>query len=258
MAEVRLRLDKESDIVRRIPFIIKFLSRDYTIRFIGKRRIDPRQLYSTESCLESDKLGLVLRAVLYENYDAPIIVILGYMGRLYIFDGHHRSRVALWLNKYVDAYLLQAPSYKPRIQKPLYKTPIVNPPVAPSNTVINTWKHMVNIITFLELKHNTLARIMRACIRINELIATQPLTKPVTRLYNPKTDPPILVYEYDGKYYVIDGHTRVCSALITGLECIESIIFTFNKPIGIIKISKYFGEPAFTHSYCYKRSLRKS
>ncbi len=257
MAFSRLKLDTWRDIERRIPYIIKFLSRDYTLRFAGKRRLNPRRLYSTESGLESDKLGIVLKAMLYEGYDAPIIAILGYMGRLYIFDGHHRSRVSLWLDKLVDAYLIEAPSYKPRIMIPLKDTPIVNPPVTPNDPAAATWKHMINIIGFLEARHKSIAKLWREQVSIGNLIATQPLAKPVTKLYGPDV-PPVLVYKYYDKYYVVDGHTRVCAALLSGCNKVEAIVFTLNKPIGLIETSKYFGEPRFTSSYCYKKTFEKT
>lgn len=251
----RLKLDTWRDVERRIPFIIRFFSTDYTVRLIGKRRLDPKRLFSTESGLESDKLGIVLKAMLYEGYEAPVVVILGYMGRLYIFDGHHRSKVSLWLRRYVDAYLIEARSYKPRITVPLKSTPIINPPTTPQDPVIATWKHMVNIIGFLETRHKSIARLWRERIRVDKLIATQQLIKPAVKVYDTKT-PPILVYKYKGKYYVIDGHTRVCAALSSGIAEVEAVVFTLNKLIGIVKTSRCLGEPKFTNQYCHGETSR--
>lgn len=245
----RLRLDTRRDIERRIPFILRYLGREYTVKLVGYRRLDPLRLYSTESALESDKLGLVLRAVLYEGYDAPIIAILGYGGRLYIYDGHHRSRVYLWLERLVDAYLIEARGYRPRISIPLAKTPVINPPQRPSGEV-SVWMHMVNVIFFLERRHNILARVWRERIPVERLHATQPLAKPVTKPYD-KATPPILAYWFDGEYYVVDGHTRVCSALLSGRTHVDAIVFTLHKKIGLIRTSEALGKPRFSKEYCH-------
>jgi len=244
----RLKLDTRRDIERRLPYIVKRFSREYTVKFLGVKKLDPKRLHSTETGLESDKLGLVLKAVLYEGYEAPVIVILGAGGRLYIYDGHHRSKVNLWLDKLVEAFLIEVRGYKPRIAIPLSKTPVINPPYSPPEPIL-TWKHMVNIIWFLESRHNILARVWREEIDIEELYATQLIVRYNKRLIS-KEIPPVLVYYYDNKYYVIDGHNRVCAALASGKKRIESIVFTLNREIGLVKTSEALGRPRFNKQYC--------
>ncbi|MCD6488426.1 MAG: ParB-like nuclease domain-containing protein [Desulfurococcales archaeon] len=248
----RLRLDSWRDIESRLPKITRMLNLRYSVRFLGKRRLDPRRLYSTEPGLESDKLGLVLYSMLYRGYDAPIVTVLGYGGRLYIIDGHHRARAALWLERLVDSYLIEARAYKPRVTMPLEKTPIINPPETVSEYV-HVLRHIVNIIYFLEKSHGVRARVWRDVIRIEDLYATQPLSKPVREKWHEEMLPP-LVYRWGKEYYVVDGHTRVCSALLAGLEVVDAIVFTLNKEIGLVKTSHSIGSPRFNHSYCRKKN----
>ncbi len=248
----RLILDSERDVIRRLNYFLKIFNRRYSMRFIGKKSILPHILYSTQHGLESDKLGLVLYNILYRKYYAPIIVVRGHGGRLYILDGHHRARAYLWLRELVDAYIIEAIAYKPRYSIILSKTSIINPPVTYGEPV-RSLRHMVNIICFLEKSHRVIARVWRERVGFDKLYATQPLVKPVSSPLTKDTPPP-LIYRLGDEYYVVDGHTRVCASLLYGESIVDSIVFTLNCIVGLIKTSESLGKPRIDYSYCMKSS----
>ena len=247
----RLSLIKEYMVEKRLYDIKRLLSRKYSVRFIGKKSLRPDILYSTESSLESDKLGLVLKAILFDKYYAPIIVVRGKEGKLYILDGHHRARVYLWLRELVDAYLLEALAYSPRVSVPLKDIDIVNPP-GNIGEPYRTLRHMVNIIHFLEQRQGLLARVWRERIYIHSLYATQPIVR-VREKFSEELKIPPLIYRYKDEYYVVDGHSRICSILLAGWDMVDSIVFTFTKEIGLMKTCHALGMPKFTIDFCSRR-----
>ena len=223
----RLMLIDERIVKGRLYEIKRLLSRQYSVRFVGKRSLRPDILYSTESGLESDKLGLVLKAILFDKYYTPIIVIRGKEGKLYIIDGHHRARVYLWRRELVDAYLLEALAYSPRVSVPLRDTAIVNPPVNIGEPY-RTLRHMVNIIHFLEQRHGLIARVWRERVYIHNLYATQPIVRGLEKSSKELSIPP-LIYRYRDNYYVLDGHSRICAIMLSGRDAVDSIVFTISK-----------------------------
>ena len=244
----RLKLIEERIVERRLYEIKRLLSRQYSVRFIGKKSLRPDILYSTESSLESDKLGLVLKSILFDKYYAPIIVIRGKHGKLYILDGHHRARVYLWLRELVDAYLLEALAYTPRVSVPLRDIAIVNPPVNVGEPY-RTLRHMVNIIHFLEKRHGLIARVWRERIYIHSLYATQSIVRMMERSSKEPSIPP-LIYRYKNEYYVLDGHSRICAIMLSGWDMVDSIVFTLSREIGLIKTCYALGKPKFTKEFC--------
>ncbi len=214
----------------------------------GEKILNPAGLYTTQRYLESDKLGIVFRETLLYGYNAPIIVVRGRHGRFYIIDGHHRAKVALWIRSLVKAFVLNIPSYHRGSAVPISAIKVINPPNTVHEPIIDTWRHMVNIISFLERKHSRTPRVWFETLEITSLYATQPyvshmIPKDIFR-------EPILVYEHMGEYYVIDGHTRACARLMSGEEKAESVVFTLNEEIGIMKSAVKIGMPIIDRDYC--------
>ncbi|ABN69310.1 ParB domain protein nuclease [Staphylothermus marinus F1] len=243
----RLRLSSRRDVERRLREIIWILKDKYkTIQYIGEKTLDPITLYSTQKYLESDKMGLVLKEVLFHGYDSPIIVIRGSMSRYYIIDGHHRARVMLWLRRRVKSLILNIPGYKPRVSIPIWEIELFNP-LEKISSWLNTWRHMVNIIHFIEKKHGGIAYIWKDKLVIRELITTQKIVPPPSRKI---VEEPILVYNYNKEYYVIDGHTRACTKLLRGEESILSVVFTLEKKIGLVDTAIRLGKQKFSGEIC--------
>ncbi|MCD6301499.1 MAG: ParB N-terminal domain-containing protein [Staphylothermus sp.] len=243
----RLKLSSRRDVERRLHEIIWILRDKYRdVRLVGEKRLDPYILYSTQRYLESDKLGLVLKEVLYRGYYVPITVVRGRDSKYYVIDGHHRARVYLWLRVKINAYVLDVPAYDPREKYHVWEIDLINP-----NEVIpkwlSIWKHMVNIIHFLEKNHRRIARLWREKLPIRKLIPTE---KIYYREVPSEINEPILVYYYDDEYYVVDGHNRVCTNLYRGINDIEAVVFTLDTTIGLIETSKKIGLREFNLETC--------
>lgn len=243
----RLKLSSRRDVERRLREIIWILKDRYlNIRYIGEKALDPNILYSTQKYLESDKLGFVLREILFHGYDAPIIVIRGIMSRYFVIDGHHRAKVMLWLRRKIKALVLDIPSYQPRLSIPIWEIDLLNLHQKVCDW-LNVWRHMVNIIHFIERKHSRIAHIWRDKIYIRELVPTQKMMPLISRRI---VDEPILTYYYNGEYYVIDGHTRACMKLLQGKDVISSVVFTLDKKIGLVDTALKIGKKRFSEEIC--------
>ncbi|MEM3926683.1 MAG: hypothetical protein QXU13_03760 [Desulfurococcaceae archaeon] len=236
----RLILATRRNVITRLEHFLVFLRDKYPdARLIGERYIDPTSLLFTQEYLESDKLGLVLKKTLLERYTAPIIVIMGHAGKLYVIDGHHRALVYAWIREKTPAFVINIPSYRPINQYSIIDVKLLNPLDTPLELL--TWRHMVNIIRFLELVHKTLAKVWFDKLEITRLIPTQVLYKAERVLNRRSSVDPILTYQFGDEYYVIDGHTRVCNKLVKGGGEIESVVFTLGVEIGIVRNARLIG-----------------
>ncbi len=106
---------------------------------------------------------------------------------------------------------------------------------------------MVNIIHFLEKKHDRISRVWKEKLLIKKLLPTE---KIYYREMPSEIREPILVYYYNNKYYVIDGHNRVCSKLLRGMEDIEAIVFTLDTMIGLVNTAEKIGLRKFSFETC--------
>ncbi len=246
----RLRLSTRKDSIKKLHEIIDLLGIKYSgIKCTGIKELDPFNLYATQPVLESDKLGLVLYLVLFKKYDAPAIVVHNNRGKYYILDGHHRARVHIWIRKKLPAHLIYVPAYKPRISNPLCITDVINPPSGTPDEILPL-RHMVNTIVFLEKMHGIIARIWKEEPLIKILKPTQPPSE-IQGIFDEMHSPlPILVYDYLGSKYVVDGHKRACKALLQGIDKIKAITFTLHTDIGLIRVGEYIGYDSFDEKYC--------
>lgn len=238
------------DVERRFRELTDFYRLLYrTVVVVGKKTLDPSTLYLTQEYLESDKLGLVLRETLLRGYEAPIIAVRGFDG-IYVLDGHHRVLVNAWLGRSVMGLTLFIPEYKPRIKLSLLDIKVINP--AETREDILNWKHMVNIIHFIEKRHGKLARAWLQRVGIATLVPTQPVsgTEEPRRMGRDKEDTPILCYLYEGLCYVLDGHHRVCNSLQAHKSTIDALVFTLGVEIGTVKTSRELGLRKFDTDYC--------
>lgn len=246
----RLRLVSRREVERRVEELLSFYRELFSrVMFIGERVYDPVELMFTQEYLESDKLALVLRAMLLEVYNAPIIVVIGGDGVPYVVDGHHRALVSGWLRRRIIGYTLLIPDYKPRVLRTLLNIDIINPPEIPE--YLACWRHIVNIIRFLEKQHNVFAEMWLENLLIEKLRPTELLVTGKREQLVIHPDCPILVYHLRDEYYVIDGHHRVCNMIKKGVKHILSLVFNLrDEEIGIIKTTKKIGYSSFIDE-CY-------
>ncbi len=247
---LRLRLSTHRDSIKKLREIIDLLGMRYGgIKYTGIKELDPFNLYATQPVLESDKLGLVLYLVLFKKYDVPVIVVHNNRGEYYILDGHHRARVHIWLRKKLPAHLIYVPAYRPRISNPLCITDVINPPSGTPEEILPL-RHMVNTIVFLEKMHGIIARIWKEEPLIKTLKPTQPPSE-IPRTHDDMYSLlPILVYDYLGSKYVVDGHKRTCKALLQGIDKIQAITFTLHTYLGLIRVGEHIGYDLFDEKYC--------
>lgn len=245
----RLRLASRRDVERRVVELLDFYRSEYgSCVFIGERSYTPHNLYFSQSYVESDKLGLVLKAVLFNGYRVPIIVVVGDKATQYVVDGHHRSIVYAWLGWRIPGLTIIVPKYKPRLMKTILDLELLNPPDTPSE--LACWRHIVNTVRFLEKQHGLYARIWLESIDIGKLKPTEP------PIISPRPHPtslhcPILVYKYGEDYYVVDGHHRVCLKLLEHSESIPALVFTIGgREIGLIRTARRINQREFNASYC--------
>ncbi|MEM0003865.1 MAG: chromosome partitioning protein ParB [Desulfurococcaceae archaeon] len=216
--------------------------------FLGQRVYDPRTLLLTQEYLESDKLALVLRSVLFEGYNVPIIVITGKNGKHFVVDGHHRVLVYAWLRRRVLGYTLLIPKYSPRVARTLLEVNVINPINTPVE--LFCWRHIVNTTRFIEKQHGILAEVWFEEIPITKLKPTEPPIHGSPKPHESSLNCPILVYKLNNEYYVIDGHHRVCVKLLAGEKNISSLVFTLGKEIGLVRTARTIGCIEFNEEYC--------
>ncbi|MGB9827624.1 MAG: nuclease, partial [Thermosphaera sp.] len=103
----RLKLSDRRDVERKTLHTLSLLNmKNLSPVIMGEGFVNPFELYTTQTHIEADKLGLVLQKTLFESYDVPIIVVIGKNAYKYIIDGHHRALVSLWMRKHVRAVLI--------------------------------------------------------------------------------------------------------------------------------------------------------
>jgi len=86
----RLKLSDRRDVDRKVLHVLSILKmKGFSPVIMGEGFVDPFELYTTQTHIEADKLGLVLQKTSFEAYDVPIIVLIGEHAYKYIIDGHH-------------------------------------------------------------------------------------------------------------------------------------------------------------------------
>lgn len=247
----RLRLATRRDVERKLLNLIDFYREVYRdVVLLGERLYNPLNLVLTQDYLESDKLALVLRSVLLEGYVAPVIVVVGEGGEHYVVDGHHRVLVNAWLRRNIQSYTLMVRRYRPRTRKTLLSIDVINPHDTPEDLLC--WRHAVNTIRFLEKEHNILARVWIEKLPVTMLMPTQPsYSIGDTEVTTGSEYCPVLVYKVNDRFYVVDGHHRVCKAIYKEEGFVDSLVFTLEDiEVGLVKTARKLGLNGFTHEYC--------
>lgn len=246
----RLKLASRRDVEHRLEVLVSFYKERYgDVFFLGEKVYDPRSLVFTQDYLESDKLAIVLKAVLLEGYNVPIIVVSGKNGERYVIDGHHRVLVHAWLRQKVLGYTLLIPKYKPRVARALLEVNTVNPLNTPAE--LFCWRHIVNTIRFIERQHGTLADVWLEALPIKLLKPTEPPIYGSPSPHELSLKCPVLIYKFNDEYYVVDGHHRVCTKLLADEKEVSAIVFTLgDKEIGIVKTARTIGCVEFNKKYC--------
>ncbi len=191
--------------------------------------IPVENLFSTEPFFERTKLGLVLRAILLENYQAPIAV-LNESNRFLLIDGHHRAYV-YWLTgkKYVHAVIIRVTTLTYNTQRKTWKfweMRLFNDKI-PDNPLERLWRFMAGVIHFYTKEYKGIFRLRLEYTPLDKLIPTQPFVE-FDRIIGVKKnrliEEPILCLEKNGRKYILDGHARSLILFEQGAARIKALI----------------------------------
>jgi len=196
------------------------------------------RLSPTEPFLENDKLAVVFRKVIVEDYSVPIVVLKD--GEVFfIIDGHHRAFIDKKLGKSrIQSYVLSLPSaHLSKRQWFSLDCLEIGEVVQIEDPELNTWARILKLLKYYEKIYKVPFQMRQLNIRIDELVPTQPVIEE-ERLY-PLREPsvPIACLESGGRYYILDGHVRSLSARLLGQSTISAIIL-WSKEINRFGVEK--------------------
>ena len=200
------------------------------------------RLYPTEDFLENDKLALVFKKIVMEDYDVPIIGV-EHGHDYFVLDGHHRSFIAKKLQrKTVKATVFRFPegtSYRDAPKSSIEDLPI-REVSAIEDSIVKAWGRILNILKQYEALYHMHFYMKKRRIFLTELSPTQPevlktQVDAITRLLVP-----IVCIEHGERYYILDGHARCLRAKQLGLESIQAMILLpqVHVDFGIVKTAR--------------------
>ena len=228
---------------RRVDGIVKSLEIIYQVKLrVGLEEILLELLYPTEDFLENDKLALVFKKTVEENYEVPITVVSS--GKDYfVLDGHHRAFILKKLmHRTMKANVLRFPegaSYREILRHPLEDLRIKD--ISPvEDPILKAWQRILFIVEHYEAIYDMPFYLSKERIDLKNLVPTQPhVGKKQIRAIK-KVLVPIVCIRCGEKCYILDGHARSLRAKELGLDSIEAMILLPKKKIdfGIIKTAQ--------------------
>jgi IMP dehydrogenase len=235
-----IELASSRDISKRVDSIVRILETIYQVRLrVDLEEINLERTYPTEDFQESDKLALVFRKIVEENYDVPITVVNS-GNDYFILDGHHRAFIHRKLmHKTIKAYVLTFPegkSYREISKQPLESLRIKD--ISPiEDPILKAWQRILSIVEYYEALYNVPFFISKERVNLKSLVPTrsQVAKKQIAKIKNVTV--PILCVRQGSKYYILDGHARSLRAKELGLDSINAMILlsTAKVNFGIIK-----------------------
>ncbi len=199
------------------------------------------QLYPTEEFLEKDKLTLILRKIIDENYNVPII-IEKHRQDYFILDGHHRSFIQKKLmSGKIRSWILIFPEtgrYRTHPKRPLENLPIRDVGSI-DDPILKAWSMILTLVKYYEALYDVSFNLMKREIPLNQLVPTQPQVFRRQIHTIRKLLVPISCVEYLDKFYILDGHARALRAKQLKLCFIRAVVLTPISKVryGIVKTS---------------------
>ena len=244
MREVELASWK--DLPRRVDGIARSLEIIYQVRLrVDLEEIPLGRSYPTEDFLENDKLALVFKKTVEENYDVPITVVNS--GEDYfVLDGHHRAFIRKKLmNQTIEAHVLRFPegtSYREIPRRPLEDLRIRDVSTM-EDPILKTWQRILFVVEHYEAIYNVPFYLKKENVDLKDLVPTQPHVGKTQIDGIKKVLVPIVCIHYGGKYYILDGHARSLRNKELGLRSIEAMVLVSPVKIdfGIVKTAEDMG-----------------
>jgi hypothetical protein len=199
-------------------------------------------LYPTEDFLENDKLALVFKKIVEEDYDVPIIVVERH-NDFFVLDGHHRAYISSKIQRRsLKSLVLQFPkgkNYREVARSSFENMPIRE--VAPiQDPILLGWSRTLKILKQYEALYHMHFHMRREKVLLRNLSPTEPeLLKSQIEAID-KLLVPITCIKHEDRYYVLDGHARCLRAKQLGLRSIESIVLFPQIPVhfGIVETAR--------------------
>lgn len=238
------QLIREEDAEERAEALRQTYSLLYNIGFRKMLSRIPAEIVSpTEDFLEADKLVMVLKAFLYENYRVPIICIESPSRRIYVVDGHHRLLVHRLFNEHsIRSYLLipegEVEYYKP--VKNVMDLGILKMPISREDA---SFLNVVTILLYYRKVYGENFYLEHRMVDLLSLVPTQPSVSAEGLAYWSNRYSPIVCLEYLGKLYVLDGHTRAYARLLKREYSAEALVIRskIRIPFNIVRLVERFG-----------------
>jgi ParB-like chromosome segregation protein Spo0J len=231
------------DAPRRVNSIKRSLELIYGVKLeVDLEDISLDRLYPTEEFLENDKLALVFMKIVTEGYDVPIIAVKRDED-YFVLDGHHRSFIfKKFSEKTIKAYVLKFPkntSYRTIEKRPLEELPIRAISTI-DDIILKAWQRILGIMKHYEAIYHVSFNLKTEQVCLEDLVPTQPqvIKAQINSIKEPLV--PIACIQYQGKYYILDGHARSLRAKQLGQESTKAIVLLppVNIDFGIVKTAK--------------------
>jgi hypothetical protein len=231
---------------RRVDGIVKSLEIIYQAKLrVGLEEIPLELLYPTEDFLENDKLALVFKKTVEENYDVPITVVSS--GKDYfVLDGHHRAFIRKKLMyRSIKAYVLSFPenkSYREILRHPIEDLRMKDVSSI-EDPILKAWQRILFVVEHYEAIYNIPFYLRKERVKLKNLVPTQPYVGKTQIDAIKKLLVPIVCIHYGEKYFILDGHARSLRARELGLDSIETMVLlsTVKIDFGIVRTAESMG-----------------
>jgi hypothetical protein len=238
-----IELANWKDLLKRVDSIVKSLEIIYRVKLrVHLEEIPLERIYPTEDFLENDKLALVFKKTVEENYDVPITVVNSSRD-YFVLDGHHRAFILKKLmHKTMKANVLRFPqgaSYRDVSKHPLEDLRIKD--ISPiEDPILKAWQRILFIVEHYEAIYNMPFYLSKERIDLKNLVPTQPHVgkKQIEAIKTVLV--PIVCIRCGEKCYILDGHARSLRAKELGLDSVEAMVLLPKRAIdfGIVKTAR--------------------
>lgn len=230
----QIQLATEQTMLNDLESITKSYEQLYDVQIhVSTQNVPTSNLYPTEPFLEEDKLALIFKKVIEEDYN-PAVIVVESGPVFYVLDGHHRAYVRLKLaDPLIKAHNLIFPphkSFRERERRRLGEMTTIR--VSPiDDPILATWNETLKLLQYYEKLYGIPFTIREAYVPLNRLIPTQPTVNSSSVLGVRTVEVPITCLEAEGHYPILDGHARALAAKRDGLSSIHAVVLVPSRPI---------------------------
>ncbi len=229
------------EVISRLGSIIASFERIYNIKLdYASGFVKFKRLRATENLLELEKLAIVLKKTIYENYNIPIITIRTKEAD-YIIDGHHRAYAKYLLDlEGINAYRILFNNYSPKNSYSISELKTIETGEELTEEFA-PWKALIKLIEYYRKLYGGEIKLKRIKVNIDSLVPTQKYVEKYKLdkeyIVEHEKIAPIVCLEHEGKYYILDGHIRSLKAKLEGKKELDVIVLIPKVPVtpGIVR-----------------------